>query len=209
MSSATDLIKEKLLGCVISIFKRSGIVTKLLILTLFLSAFFLSLRVGLLGKDLKALSYRVVATHLPIIDRPKTSLRVVTEFDVLRDNELTKGKLGGSYHEGDNIILSYSINKPAWVLAVGIDSKNDYLLSTKKSEYKNKGEKYKFSLDDTRGEEVYYIFASENMFIYDEKFKKTLRDSYMKVNGKGPKKQYDIAPSSENITYDYIYFSHK
>jgi hypothetical protein len=139
------------------------------------------------------------------------------KLKALNEIEGSKGRrtgvLGDNLYSGNHIFLSFKSNSDCWVSVFGVDSKGIFPLWNKKfsPEKIERNSDYfveSFKLDETVGNEIYYIVASHKKFNFDKSIRPYLDKLFPQGNSKGPVySKYQIA-LSDNFTQQHIYFNH-
>lgn len=205
----TDKYKNIIIKLFLIFFRKSPL-HKIVFIILIILTFLVFARIGLIGMDLKFLSYRIIPTYIPIIDSRHEPMRISSEFSVLKKgaNQYVPGKTGGVYKSGDQIKYIFNINNPGYVIFVCIDKNGVHIINTdRKASFYEKGGSFLFTLDNIIGHEVYYLLASERPFSYESEIRNTMLNAFNGKNQKGPDTDYYISPPN-NISIDYIHFLH-
>lgn len=184
---------------------KAGVVIIIILLS------FLAARANLLGEPWYYYTKKVIP-YIPFFDDERSLISVSLSYEIEDAMGTRIGKLGDVCYDGDRIYLSFKVNTPCWVSVFGVDSKGIYPIFYEQfSPFKvDKDVSYRrsFQLDQTEGNEIYYVIAAHDKFDFEEHLRPILKEIFPQGNSKGPvfsKYQINLP---ETFTQEFIYFKH-
>jgi hypothetical protein len=172
-------------------------------------------RLNLFGNPYYRYSKIIIPIHLPVVDAAPMIISLIFNYEI----ENTKGRrrrglLGDNLYSGDRVFLSFKSNSDCWVSVFGVDSKRTFPLWPSRKKFftgkikKNSDYVETFILNQTIGNEIYYIVASQKKFNFNKSIRPHLDKLFPQGNSKGPAfSKYQLALSDEFVQR-HIYFSH-
>lgn len=190
---------------------RQPLWLKVSFVMIMLLSIFLAARTNLLGEPWYDYTKKVIP-YIPYIDAERSAISISLSYEIEDTMGKRIGKLGDVCYDGDRIYLSFKVNTSCWVNIFGVDSNGIYPIFRKTlSPFKvEKGEPYtrSFELDQTEGNEIYYVIAAHDKFNFEEHVRPKLKEIFPQGNSKGPvfsKYQLNLP---EIFVEEFIYFKH-
>lgn len=194
-------------------FKKLKIYFKLIVISVLLIILFLIARLGFFGRPAEKLTYdiynsKIFPSDVLITVIEKDRLNLELNFSV----NAKQGILGHTYFSGDEVAISFGVDKSCYIFLISVDNNGMFDLFQKQFRSQHVSNNYKeiikFTLDDNVGEETILFLASHNFINYESDVKmkiQRLRESVQK----GPNLLKNIKLENDKIFYKIIYFAHK
>lgn len=148
--------------------------SRLVLVAVIFVLLFVGARLEFFGERPSKLTHRLI-DYLPLLDAPPTAMIGQMAFFVNRGGSLEAGKLGEVYFPGDHLNLELTINQPGWVTVFAVDTVGVHAVFPDPAnlgpgylEPQEQGFRVGFELDDTRGEEVYFMVMRKSEFAFDD-----------------------------------------
>ncbi|TNF00944.1 MAG: hypothetical protein EP322_00535 [Bacteroidetes bacterium] len=209
-----DAIKEK---CLIFVFDRYKSLNKtkkvIVLLVLFVFVFFVA-RLGLFGGEVKRLSVLVFPLYIKHVDPHPIRLNVLASFEYQRKGRYQPIEIGGEYKTKDIMSIKYSTNIDCWILILGVSNAGAQSMlgaGLEAVRYKPHADHaydaIDFMLDDEKGVESYYVFASKRKFTYEKDIEPFIYQMKNRAQPKGATLINQVSVP-DYIVYRSVYFSH-
>ncbi|MEA3291120.1 MAG: hypothetical protein U9Q71_02245 [Pseudomonadota bacterium] len=147
----------------------------------------------------------LLPANIPYVDPEPIVIPWETSF-LLEGRKL---EAGATCYAGDRIRVGFTIGAPAWVTVFDVDAKGPHPVFQNKLDPSHvKSDRpytLTFPLDDTVGDEIFYVIASETQFSFKEDIEPHLMKKTMEyARVKGPRKsEYTLDLDPEMFLQDY------
>lgn len=209
-----DSLKEKYLQALFDRYKELSTVARFIFGFIVLFLFLFSARLGFLGIKTQNVSKVILPFNISHVDQLPARLKIVSSFEHLKNGKFEPIINGGIYRSNEIMSIKYTTNMECWLFIVGLSNtgvqsmKGANLEAVKYHPYDDTSyDVIDFKLDDTKGFEQYYIFASKERFSFSLDIQPRMKNIKHKSSPKGaiPFNQVDLR---EGIIYKAISFSH-
>lgn len=172
-----------------------------------------SARLNFFGDPYYKYSKFIIPIRIPSVDPEQPAISLIYKYEIEDPKGRRTGVLGDNLYSGDRVFLSFKSNLDCWVSVFGVDSRRIFPLWRKNftPEKIEKNIEYSvqpFELDETTGNEIYYLIASHKKFNFDKSIRPYLRKLFPQGSSKGAvfyKYQMEL---SDDFAQRFIYFNH-
>lgn len=172
--------------------RRQSLIVKLAAALVIVLVLIVLARLNVFGEPYFRYARAAAPWHIPVVDDDSRVIPISLSFETENEFGRLTGKRGGPCYSDDHIYLSFKVGLSSWVSVLSMDAKRIHgLLQNKRDPSLVESDKtyiIDFPLDDTTGNEVFYVIASSEPYTFETDIAPHLPRNSVLSGEKGPAK---------------------